>query len=74
MCRGCKRRIQYEWIAASPVWDRILGRHSESEYRRRERFWQAWQALGELRDERRTAFNTLSDETSAFAAIYQQTG
>lgn len=49
-CRSCERLRVRAWESRNitKVW--AGARHRMRAHRRRERFWQAWQALGELRN------------------------
>ena len=72
-CRICGVANTKRWRERYP--DRSKAIYLAWRYRQiLERLWGAWQALGELSDTRRTTFDTLSDESSAFAAIHQQAG
>ena len=51
-CKSCRRSVTAARKAKAPVWTRVLARRCESAYRRRkDAFWRAWLALGELRNE-----------------------
>lgn len=69
-CKGCNHHRVNAWKANNATRNWILSRRAMHAYRRRERFWRAWQALGELRDDRREIATTLPAEPSAFRPVF----
>lgn len=49
-CRSCERFRVRAWESRNPARNLANVRERMRQVRRRERFWRAWQALGELRD------------------------
>lgn len=69
-CRGCEYAAMKVWRKTNPEKHRRAAARSMRAFYRRERFWRAWQALGELRDPRREAVEALSEESPIIGSLY----